>query len=83
KIGELILDPFCGSGTIIIACEMTGRHARAIEYEPRYADGAIGRYQGFTGKQVILEATGETFEDVQERRRLGETAQLISEGASS
>lgn len=81
KIGDIILDPFCGSGTIIIACEMTGRRARAVEYEPRYADGAINRYQTFTGKHAILEATGEPFELVQERRSLCETALPIPEGA--
>jgi DNA modification methylase len=66
--GGLVLDPFCGSGTILIAAEKTGRRARALEIEPHYVDVAIRRWQLYTGKSAILAATGETFELVEERR---------------
>lgn len=69
KRGDVVLDPFAGSGTILIAAEMTGRKARGIEIDPVYADVAIRRFEAFTGKPAILAETGETFEVVAERRR--------------
>jgi DNA modification methylase len=66
--GDIILDPFSGSGTIIIAAEMTGRRARAIEIDPHYADVTLRRFEAFTGKRAVLQATGETFEAVAEKR---------------
>jgi len=64
----LVLDPFCGSGTILIAAEKTGRRARALEIDPHFVDVAIRRWQLYTGKSAVLAATGETFELVEERR---------------
>lgn len=69
KRGCLVLDPFCGSGTILIAAEKTGRRARAIELDPRYVDVAIRRWQQYTGKVAVLAPLGETFEEVSEARR--------------
>ena len=66
---DLVLDPFAGSGTILIAAEVTGRKARALEIDPNYVDVAVRRWQSYTGKDARLAATGETFEDVAERRR--------------
>lgn len=66
----VILDPFAGSGTILIAAETTGRRGRAIEIDPLYVDGAIRRWQTFTGKLAVLHSTSETFEEI-ERNRLG------------
>jgi DNA modification methylase len=66
--GGLVLDPFCGSGTILIAAERTGRKARALEIDPAYVDVAVRRWQGYTGKLAILSASGETFETTAERR---------------
>ncbi|WP_439605151.1 site-specific DNA-methyltransferase [Shinella sp.] len=60
--GGIVLDPFCGSGTILIAAEKTGRHARAIELDPVYCDVAIRRWQHFAKGDAILVETGETFE---------------------
>jgi DNA modification methylase len=68
KRGDLVLDPFGGSGTVIIAAEKTGRRARAIEIDCHYCDVAIRRWETFTGKAAVLAATGETFEEVAERR---------------
>ena len=66
---DLVLDPFAGSGTILIAAERTGRKARALEIDPNYVDVAVRRWQSYTGKDAKLAATGETFEDVSEKRK--------------
>jgi DNA modification methylase len=66
--GDLVLDPFCGSGTILIAAERTGRKARALEIDPQYVDVAVRRWQTYSGKTAILESTGQTFEEVEEQR---------------
>jgi DNA modification methylase len=66
--GSLVLDPFCGSGTILIAAERTGRKARALEIDPTYVDVAVRRWQAYTGKSAILAGSGETFETTAERR---------------
>lgn len=68
KRGEIVLDGFGGSGTTLIAAETCGRRARIIEYDPRYCDTIIARWQGLTGKQAKLAEGGRTFEDVQEDR---------------
>lgn len=68
KRGETVLDAFGGSGTTLIAAETCGRRARTIEYDPRYCDTIIGRWQRLTGKHAKLAESGETFEDVQEQR---------------
>ncbi len=49
---DLILDPFCGSGTVFLAAERSGRRARAIEIDPHYCDVAIRRWQRRTGKSA-------------------------------
>jgi DNA modification methylase len=67
KRGDLVLDPFCGSGTILIAAERTGRKARALEIDPVYVDVAIRRWEALTGKSATL-MTGETFEEITEQR---------------
>jgi DNA modification methylase len=66
--GSLVLDPFCGSGTILIAAERTGRKARSLEIDPAYIDVAVRRWQTYTGKAAILAASGETFETIEEQR---------------
>jgi len=66
--GGITLDPFCGSGTILIAAQKTGRRARAIELDPLYCDTAIRRWQQFARDDAVLAETGETFEAVAARR---------------
>jgi DNA modification methylase len=61
KKGQLVLDLFGGSGSTLIACEKTGRHARLMELDPRYCDVIVNRWQQFTGKRATLELTGEPF----------------------
>ncbi|MGA0570044.1 site-specific DNA-methyltransferase [Variovorax sp. VNK109] len=66
----IVFDAFAGSGTIFIAAERTGRYARAIELEPRYCDTSVRRWQRVTSKSAILEATGQTWEQVRAERLL-------------
>jgi DNA modification methylase len=73
KRGSLVLDPFCGSGTILIAAEKTGRRARAIELDPKYVDVAIRRWEQYSGKTAGLAPMGETFDEMSEAR-LGDVA---------
>jgi DNA modification methylase len=68
KRNGVVLDPFAGSGTILLAAERTGRCARAIELDPHYVDVAVRRWQAYSGKDAILSSTGETFEEVGDRR---------------
>ena len=63
----LVLDPFAGSGTVLIAAERTGRKARALEIDPAYVDVAVRRWQTYTGKRAVLAASGETFEQREEQ----------------
>lgn len=55
-----IYEPFCGSGTIIIAAEQLGRRCSCIEIAPQYVDVAVRRWQEFTGKRAVLERTGDS-----------------------
>lgn len=66
--GALVLDPFGGSGTTLIAAEKTGRTARLIEIDPHYCDVIVRRFEAYTGKRAKLAATGAAFEDVAEAR---------------
>lgn len=69
--GDFVYEPFSGSGTTIIAAEMLGRFARAVELNPAYVDVAILRWQKFTGRAATLEGPGLTFENVQAERNSG------------
>ncbi len=62
--GDLIYEPFLGSGTTLIAAEATDRVCRAIEIDPLYVDVAVRRWQAFAGHQATLQATGQTFDAV-------------------
>jgi DNA modification methylase len=64
KVGDLILDPFGGSGSTLIACVKTGRVARLMELDPKYVDVICARFQKATGVQPILESTGEVYDFV-------------------
>jgi DNA modification methylase len=60
----IVLDPFAGSGTTIVAAEKTGRRAYAMELEPRYVDVAIRRWQNFTGEHACHAVTTQTFDEL-------------------
>jgi DNA modification methylase len=75
---DIVLDPFAGSGTILIACERTGRKACAIEFDPLYVDVAVRRWQTYTGKFAIHADTGLTFEQMAEQRSSSRALGAIS-----
>jgi hypothetical protein len=56
--------------TTVIAAEKTGRHARAIEYDPGYCDVIVRRWQKYTGKTATLDRTQRTFEDIEGERTI-------------
>lgn len=60
--GQAVYEPFSGSGTTIIAGEMTGRSIHAIELNPAYVDVTIRRWQAFTGQAATIEGDGRTFD---------------------
>lgn len=64
KRGDIVIDAFVGSGTTILAAERVGRRAFGIEIDPLYVDVAVRRWQAFTGQDAVLEATGQTFDEV-------------------
>ena len=68
KRGDVILDPVCRIGTLLLAAERTGRRAAAIELDPHYVDGAVQRWQRRNGKVARLLETGETFDEAATRR---------------
>ena len=62
--GDIVLDTFSGSGTTIMAAERVGRHARALEIEPRFVDVAIRRWQVFTRRDAVHAETGSSFDEI-------------------
>ena len=69
KRGDLVLDPFVGSGSTLIAAERTRRRAAAIELSPTYVDTAVRRWQEFTGQEATLYDDGRTFAEIAQERR--------------
>src|SRR6202790_5404690 len=68
KRGAIVLDPFAGSGSTLIAAEKTGRRARCTEYDPKICDVIVRRWQAYTGKAAAFEGTDLTFEDFEGAR---------------
>jgi DNA modification methylase len=66
---DIVLDPFAGSGSTMIACEKTGRQACLIELDARYVDAAVIRWQEFTGCGAILDRDGRAFREIAEQRQ--------------
>jgi DNA modification methylase len=62
--GQAIYEPFSGSGTTLIASEITGRACYAVELDPIYVDVAVRRWQAFAGQEAMLEAEGRSFADI-------------------
>ncbi|MES0138862.1 DNA modification methylase [Mesorhizobium sp. M0016] len=63
--GDIVFDPFLGSGTTLIAAERTNRRCYAIEIEPTFVDLAIRRWQAETGKDAVRASDGLTFSEVE------------------
>ena len=64
KRRDIVLDPFGGSGTTLIAAEKSGRQARLMELDPKYVDVICRRFQDYTGKQATRRADGARFVDL-------------------
>jgi DNA modification methylase len=72
KVGDVVYDPFVGSGTTIIAAEESGRRCCAMEIDPHYCAVAIERWQNWTGQHALLEATGQPYSSVIREREVAE-----------
>ena len=68
--GDIVVDPFLGSGSTLIAADKTGRVCRGVELDPLYVDVIVRRYEAATGAPGLLVQTGETFEALAIRRAL-------------
>ncbi|PWE30584.1 DNA methylase [Maritimibacter sp. 55A14] len=66
--GQAVYEPFCGSGSTLIAAETTGRACSAIELDPAYVDVAVQRWEAFTGEAAILEGDGRRYEEIATER---------------
>jgi len=62
--GDIVLDPFIGFGTTIMAAERIGRRGYGIEIDPTYVDAAVRRWQAFSKRDAVLVDTNETFAEV-------------------
>ena len=78
KIGDIVLDPFLGSGTSVMAAERTHRRCFGIELSPSYVDVAVHRWQNATGEQAKHVETGLTFDRLATRRPK-QTAEVLIE----
>ena len=72
KLGELVYEPFLGSGTTLAAAEVTQRVCYGLELDPKYADVVVQRWQGLSHKKATLEGDGRTFEAVARERLAAE-----------
>lgn len=67
--GQNVIEPFCGSGSTLIACEKTNRKCYGMELDEHYCDIIVERWQKYTGKKAILESTGETYECLAQEKK--------------
>jgi DNA modification methylase len=70
KRGELVYDPFLGSGTTLAAAELAGRVCYGMEIDPKYVDVIVGRWEQLTEKTAVLDGDGRSFREIK-RQRLG------------
>jgi DNA modification methylase len=73
---DIVLDPFMGSGTTLLAAERVGRRAYGIELDPLYVDAAIRRWQQVTGRDAILAGSGQTFDEIYAERAAPTSARI-------
>ncbi len=71
---DIVLDPFGGSGTALIACEKAGRQARLVELDPKNCDVFVMRWQEFSGGAAVLQDDGKTFDDAVRSEQLALSA---------
>jgi DNA modification methylase len=70
KSRDVVLDPFGGSGSTLIACAKAGRQARLVELDPRYVDVIVRRFEGFSGERAVLEGEGRAFGELAAEREV-------------
>jgi DNA modification methylase len=66
--GQPVYDPFLGSGTTLIAAEMTGRICYGTEIDPKYVDVIVQRWQELSGKKATHDGDGRTFDEIAQER---------------
>ena len=76
----MVLDPFGGSGTTLIAAERTGRSARLLELDPKYVDVIVERWQNLTGGVAVLEGEDRTYDDLKAIRTRQLAQSTLREG---
>jgi DNA modification methylase len=69
--GELVYDPFLGSGTTLAAAELTERVCYGLELDPKYVDVVVLRWQQLTGTQATHDGDKRSFEEIAQERRRG------------
>jgi DNA modification methylase len=65
---DIVVDPFLGSGSTLIAADKNGRVCRGVEFDPLYVDVIVRRYEGASGQAAVLAETGESFRELSARR---------------
>jgi len=68
--GDIVLDPFLGSGTTVIAAERVGRVCYGLELDPLYVDTIVRRWEKFTNKRAVHAASGREFREMEEDRHV-------------
>jgi DNA modification methylase len=66
--GDAVYDPFLGSGTTLIAAELTGRVCCGLEIDAKYVDVIVCRWQQFTGRPATLDGDGRSFDEIKAER---------------
>lgn len=81
--GEIVLDPFLGSGTTLVAAERTGRVCRGMELDPGYVDTAMRRWQALTKLQAIHGGSGRSFDELEAEAKTSQTSCAIAREVTS
>jgi DNA modification methylase len=66
--GDVVYDPFLGSGSTLIAAEQTGRVCYGLDIDPKYVDVIVLRWQQKSGKTAVLDGDGRSFEEIAHER---------------
>ena len=82
KSRDIVLDPFGGSGSTLIACEKTGRRAGLVELDPRYCDVTVQRWQDWAGGSATLGGDGRSYEEIAAREGAQAEGTLATAGES-